>query len=97
MLDLLGTRCQDVVINYLLKMEDRQKVEVVRTDMWNLCRAAVNGVLPQARTVLDKFHVVCMANNARKKVCKGLRKELKIFQSRKDPQGKSANLAETRS
>jgi transposase len=39
-------------------------------------------VLPQARIVVDKFHVVRMANDALERVRKGLRKELKPSQSR---------------
>jgi transposase len=46
------------------------------------CRAPVKAVLPQARIVVDKFHVVRMANDALERVRKGLRKELKPSQSR---------------
>ncbi|GHL25237.1 hypothetical protein ECZU25_20500 [Escherichia coli] len=81
LLDLLATRRQDVVTNYLMKMKDRQKVKIVSMDMWNPYRAAVKAVLPQARIVVDKFHVVRMANDAQK-VRKGLRKELMPSQSR---------------
>ena len=79
---LLATRRQDVVTNYLMKLKDRQKVEIVSMDMWNPYRAAVKAVLPQARIVVDKFHVVRMANDALERVRKGLRKELKPSQSR---------------
>ncbi len=82
LLDLLATRRQDVVTNYLMKLKDRQKVEIVSMDMWNPYRAAVKAVLPQARIVVDKFHVVRMANDALERVRKGLRKELKPSQSR---------------
>lgn len=68
--------------NYLMKLKDRQKVEIVSMDMWNPYRAAVKAVLPQARIVVDKFHVVRMANDALERVRKGLRKELKPSQSR---------------
>ena len=46
LLDLLATRRQDVVTNYLMKLKDRQKVEIVSMDMWNPYRAAVKAVLP---------------------------------------------------
>ncbi|NCF78066.1 MAG: ISL3 family transposase, partial [Proteobacteria bacterium] len=72
LLDLLATRRQDVVTNYLMKLKDRQKVEIVSMDMWNPYRAAVKAVLPQARIVVDKFHVVRMANDALERVRKGL-------------------------
>lgn len=82
MLELLPTRRQDVVAKYLMKMKDRHKVEIVSMDMWNPYRAAVKAVLPHARIVVDKFHVVRMANDALEKVRKGLRKELKSSQIR---------------
>lgn len=72
LLDLLATRRQNVVTNYLMKLKDRQKVEIVSMDMWNPYRAAVKAVLPQARIVVDKFHVVRMANDALERVRKGL-------------------------
>src|SRR5690554_7326598 len=52
----------------LMKLKDRQKVEIVSMDMWNPYRAAVKAVLPQARIVVDKFHVVRMANDALERV-----------------------------
>lgn len=39
-------------------------------------------MLPQVRLVVDKFHMVRMANDALEKVCKSLRKDLKPSQSR---------------
>lgn len=61
LLDLLATRRQDVVTNYLMKLKDRQKVEIVSMDMWNPYRAAVKAVLPQARNrkiLLKRAHEV---------------------------------------
>lgn len=42
----------------------------------------IQAVLPQARIVVDKFHVLRMANEALEKVGKGLGKELKANQRR---------------
>lgn len=78
----MTARRQDVVSNYLMKMKDRQKVEIVSMDMWNPYRTAVKTVLPQARIVVDTFHVVRMANYALEKERKGIKKELKPSQSR---------------
>src|SRR5699024_8774887 len=75
LLDLLATRRQDVVTNYLMKMKDRQKVKIVSMDMWNPYRAAVKAVQPQARIVVDKFHVVRMDNDELEKVREGLSTE----------------------
>lgn len=85
LLDLLVTRRQEVVANYLMKMKDRQKVEIVSMDMWNPYRSAVKAVLPQARIVVDKFHVVRMANDALEKVRKGLRKVRKGLRKELNP------------
>ncbi len=82
MIDLLPNRNKASVINYLTHMKDRQNIEIVSMDMWNPYREAVKAVLPRARIVVDKFHVVRMANDALEKVRKGLRKELKPAQSR---------------
>jgi transposase len=82
LLDLLPGRQQDSVTRRLMNMTDRNKVEIVSMDMWKPYRRAVQAVLPQARIVVDKFHVVRMANEALEKVRKGLRKELTANQRR---------------
>ena len=65
-----------------MSMTERHQVEIVSMDMWKPYRRAVQAVLPQARTVVDKFHVVRMANEALEKVRKGLRKKLTSNQRR---------------
>lgn len=50
--------------------------------MWRPYRDAVNDVLPQARVVVDKFHVVKMANEAMESVRKSLRADLSPKQRR---------------
>ncbi len=51
-------------------------------DMWTPYRDAVQAVLPDARIVIDKFHVVRMANDAVEKVRKSLREQLTPKQRR---------------
>ncbi len=46
------------------------------THMWTLYRDAVTAVLPDARIVIDKCHVVRMANDAVEKLRKSLREQL---------------------
>ncbi|MBZ9557336.1 ISL3 family transposase [Halomonas coralii] len=82
LLDLLPGRQQDAVTKRLMGMTERNTVEIVSMDMWKPYRRAVQAVLPQARIVVDKFHVVRMANEALEKVRKGLRKELTANQRR---------------
>lgn len=93
LVDLLPGRQQDAVTKRLMSMTERDKVEIVSMDMWKPYRRAVQAVLPQARIVVDKFHVVRMANEALEKVRKGLRKELTANQ-RRDPQGGPEDPAE---
>lgn len=45
-------------------------------DMWRPYKDAVNTVLPHAKVVVDKFHVVRMANQALDSVRKALRDKM---------------------
>ncbi len=64
LLDLLPGRQQDAVTKRLMSMTGRDKVEIVSMEMWKPYRRTVQAVLPQARIVVDKFHVVRMAKEA---------------------------------
>ena len=91
LLDLLPGRQQERVTRRLMSMANRHQVEIVSMDMWKPYRRAFQTVLPQARIVVDKFHVVRMANEALEKIRKGLRKELKPNQR---PRWKNAPVTE---
>ena len=80
--DLLPNRNKETLIKYLTKMANNDKVQFVAMDMWTPYRDAVIAVMPQAKIVIDKFHVVKMANEAIEKARKGLRAELTIKQRR---------------
>lgn len=80
--DMLHNRNKDTVAKYLFRMSNRDKVQYVAMDMWTPYRDAVSAVLPDASIVIDKFHVVRMANDAMEKARKGLRAELTIKQKR---------------
>lgn len=80
--DMLHNRDKDTVAKYLFKMPNRDKVQYVAMDMWTPYRDAVTAVLPDATIVIDKFHVVRMANDAMEKARKGLRAELTLKQKR---------------
>lgn len=75
-IDLLGSRDQKTVQAYLSKIEDGHKIEIVTMDMWRPYRQAVAATLPNAVVVVDKFHIVRMANQALDKVRKDLRESL---------------------
>jgi transposase len=75
-IDLLEKRDQKTVQAYLSKIEDGHKIEIVTMDMWRPYRQAVAAALPNAVVVVDKFHIVRMANQALDKVRKDLRESL---------------------
>lgn len=75
-IDIIKNRKQATLIEYLKNMDNKENIEVVTMDMWNPYRTAVKKVLPSAKIVVDKFHVVRMANLGLEKVRKDLRKTL---------------------
>ncbi len=80
--DMLHNRNEDTVAKYLFKMPNRDNVQYVAMNMWTPYRDAVSAMLPDATIVIDKFHVVRMANDAMEKARKGLRGELTLKQKR---------------
>lgn len=80
--DLLASRTQAVVTAYLWALPQRNEIEVACMDMWAPYRAACQLCLPQARIIVDKFHVVRMANQALESVRKTLRATLSDRQRR---------------
>ncbi len=80
LLDLLPSRRYDRVATYLLHLSKPQAVRWVTMDMWRPYREAVRDALPQARIVVDKFHVIRMANAG----LDGVRKQLRLSLSAKE-------------
>lgn len=74
--EMLPNRNKLTVIKRLQTLHGREKVQYVAMDMWNPYRDAVNTVFSQARIVIDKFHVVRMANQCLESVRKNLRAQL---------------------
>nr|WP_270376004.1 transposase [Enterococcus thailandicus] len=62
--DIKHNRNKETVIQRLTEIDDRHYIEYVTMDMWKPYKDAVNTVLPHAKIVVDKFHVVRMANQA---------------------------------
>ncbi len=73
LVDLLETRNKPAIIKYLSELKNKERVQVVAMDMWNPYRDAVREILPKARIVVDKFHVVRMANEGMERIRKELR------------------------
>lgn len=80
--EMLANRNKDTVAKYLTRLPDKDQVHYVAMDMWTPYRDAVHAVLPAATIVIDKFHVVRMANDAVERVRKALRAELTLHQKR---------------
>ncbi|WP_102275594.1 ISL3 family transposase [Cytobacillus massiliigabonensis] len=81
-IDILRKRNKDVVISYLSRLQDIDKIELVAMDMWNPYKSAVNLVIPHAKIVIDKFHVVKLANEALEKIRKANRQNVSAKERR---------------
>ena len=62
--DMLPERTQDTLIPYVAKLSDAEKVEWICSDMWRPFKKSFRLHLPNAKLVIDKFHVVRMASEA---------------------------------
>jgi transposase len=82
MFDMLKNRNKDTMIHYLSNLKDRDRIQYVAMDMWQPYRDACLIVLPKAKVIIDKFHVVKMANEAVEKIRKGLRERLTMKEKR---------------
>ena len=80
--ELLHNRNKETVIKYLAQLEGKEGIQYVAMDMWMPYKDAVELLLPKARIVIDKFHVVKMANEAFEKVRKSYRESLTPKQRR---------------
>jgi len=81
-IDMLPNRDKKTVVNCLYNLQGKSEVQYVAMDMWTPYRDAVRAVIPQAEIVVDKFHVVRMANDAMERVRKSLRESLTPKQRR---------------
>ncbi|MCL2589388.1 MAG: ISL3 family transposase [Betaproteobacteria bacterium] len=80
--ELLPNRNKETVVRFLLHVEGKERIQYVAMDMWTPYRDACREVIPQAVIVVDKFHVVRMANDALERVRKSLRNSLTPKQRR---------------
>lgn len=61
---MLEFRTQEHMKPFFKNLPDKEKVEWVCTDMWRPFKRSFSQYLPNARLVIDKFHVVAMASEA---------------------------------
>lgn len=74
--ELLENRNKPLLKKYLTNRPDRANVKYVAMDMWRPYRDTVAVMMPNAKVVIDKFHVQKMANEALEKIRKSNRNEL---------------------
>jgi transposase len=80
--ELLANRNKETIAKYLSNLEGKEHIHYVTMDMWRPYKDAVEDILPQAKIVIDKFHVVKMANEALERVRKSFRESLTPKQRR---------------
>lgn len=80
--NVLRDRNKKTVADYLFRLKGRELVKCVAIDMWEPYKDAVRDVMPQARIVVDKFHVERMANDCLETVRKEIRSNLTDKQRR---------------
>lgn len=74
--DMRETRSKADLLPYFKALRDRDKVEWVAMDIYHVYRQVVREALPQARIVVDRFHIQRMANEVLEKMRKRFRKTL---------------------
>ena len=94
LIDMLPDRYHTSIVRFLESLPNKERITHVSTDMWRPYRLAVQRVLPNAKLVVDKFHVVSKANASldavrrsigkadQKKQGAGLKKAHKLFAKR---------------
>jgi len=63
-IDMLPTRDRDAVVTWLHRFRDVKRVRGLAIDMWKPYKDAARTIFPGLPIVIDKFHVVRMANVA---------------------------------
>lgn len=81
-IEILPKRDKETVKSYLSKLPDKQIIKYVSMDMWQPYKDAINICFPKAKIIIDKFHVVRIANQALESVRKATRASLTDKQRR---------------
>ena len=82
LVDILVNRNKDTISRYLAGLPHHDRIQLVAMDMWRPYKDAVEATLPQATIVIDKFHVLKLANAAVDRVRKDIRGTLTPAQRR---------------
>ena len=81
-IDILPSRDLRSVAKWLRSIPNPQGVEIVTMDMWKPYKDAAYAIFPAARVVVDKFHIVRMANYSVDLVRKNIRSDQTAGQRR---------------
>lgn len=73
LLDILPNRYKETVATRVLRIPDREKIEVVAMDMYRGYERVAAELLPQAKVIIDKWHVLKYADLGLENVRKSLR------------------------
>lgn len=83
LVDMLKNRNKPLVEYYLQRLTDRKSIQIVTMDMWRPYFDAVQATIPQAKCVVDRFHVVKMANSALNEIRKDFKFSLSVKERRR--------------
>lgn len=81
-IDMLDNRNKSTLLRYFTKRQDRSRIEFVAMDMWRPYKETVGTMIPDATIVIDKFHVIKMANESLERARKSIRSQLTPQQRR---------------
>lgn len=91
LLDLIDAMNRGKVERWLMRLPRRDRVQAVTIDMWGPYKTAVRATLPNAKIIVDKWHVLSKLNMALDRVRNRVRREAGI---RHNPQ-KGRRLLQT--
>lgn len=76
-IDMLPSRKKEDLISYFQKLGDGflNQIKEVSCDLWRVYIDVAESMFPNARVVIDRFHVVCLLNDILDKVRKSLRRK----------------------
>lgn len=74
--DIRPSRAKADLLPYFRTLRDKDAIEWVAMDMYHVYKQVVRATLPQARIVVDRFHIHRMANDALERLRKRIRKDL---------------------
>lgn len=84
-IEILPTRKHRPVAYWLDTLPKKDRTHLVAIDMWRPYRDLVKAFLPNATVVIDKFHIVRMANQALDRVRNDVRRAGTTVKARRNP------------